>query len=72
MTIKKYTLEDTSTQKVSEPMAVYYQSKQTVSINCYVPTPTELTSIRNGKEQIARGEFYTQEEVDKMMNEWLN
>ena len=37
----------------------------------YKTTPEQRKSIQEGREQIARGEFFTNEEVEKEMNEWL-
>jgi len=37
----------------------------------YKTTPEQRKSIQEGIEQIARGEFFTNEEVKKEMNEWL-
>lgn len=38
----------------------------------YKITPAQRQSIKEGREQIARGEFFTDEEVEKEMNKWLN
>lgn len=38
----------------------------------YKTTPEQRESIREGRAQIARGEFFTDEEVEKEMNKWLN
>ena len=37
----------------------------------YKTTPEQRKSIQEGREQITRGEFFTNEEVEKEMNEWL-
>jgi len=37
----------------------------------YKTTPEQRKSIQEGIEQIARGEFFTDEEVKKEMEEWL-
>ena len=37
----------------------------------YITTPEQKQRIQEAREQIARGEFYTNEEVEKEMNEWL-
>jgi hypothetical protein len=38
----------------------------------YVLSEAQLKSIEISRQQIANGEFYTQEEVDQMMESWLN
>jgi len=37
----------------------------------YKTTPEQRESIKEGREQIARGEFFTDEEVKKEMEQWL-
>jgi predicted transcriptional regulator len=37
----------------------------------YITTPEQKLAIQEGREQIARGEFFTDEEVKKEMEEWL-
>jgi predicted transcriptional regulator len=34
-------------------------------------TPEQRKSIQEGREQIERGEFFTDEEVKKEMDKWL-
>lgn len=38
----------------------------------YVLSDSQLKSIEISRQQIANGEFYSQEEVDQMMESWLN
>jgi predicted transcriptional regulator len=44
--------------EASEPQEVYKLSKE------------QKEAIKEAKEQIKRGEFYTQEEVEKKMKKW--
>jgi len=37
----------------------------------YKPTPYEMESIRRAEEDYKAGRVYTQEEVDKMVAQWL-
>ena len=37
----------------------------------YITTPEQKLAIQEGRDQIARGEFFTNEEVKKEMDEWL-
>lgn len=37
----------------------------------YKTTPEQRQSIKEGREQIARGEFFTDEEVKMEMDKWL-
>lgn len=37
----------------------------------YKTTPEQRKSIKEGREQIARGEFFTNEEVELEMDKWL-
>lgn len=43
------------------------KSKSTI----YKTTPEQRQAIQEGREQIARGEFFTDEEVKKEIDEWL-
>ena len=71
MPIKKYTHEEPRSMQVAEPAGVYHTTLSR-GAHLYSPTLLELESIKRGEEQIARGEYYTQEEMDQMMKEWLN
>jgi hypothetical protein len=37
----------------------------------YQTTPEQKASIKEGQEQIANGYFYTNEQVEKEIDEWL-
>ena len=71
MPIKEYTYEETRSTQVAEPMGIYH-TEQNRGVHLYSPTLLELEAIKRGEEQIARGEYYTQEEMDQMMKEWLS
>lgn len=52
---------------VSEPAITYYQDTSDV----YVLNDEELASILLAEEQLKRGEYITQKEMDKHVKEWL-
>ncbi len=37
----------------------------------YHTTPEQRKSIKEGQEHIARGEYFTEEEVEKEVDQWL-
>ncbi len=72
MNPKEYTIGEDTTLQVAEPVALYGSYNRTAETHLYSPTQTEMASLKRSEEQLARGEYYTEEEVDKMVNEWLN
>ena len=70
-TRKPYDIEPSETLKAAEPMAVYGHTVATEE-RLYRPTPYEMEVIRKSEEDIKAGRVYTQEEVDKMVEEWLS
>lgn len=70
-THKPYDVEPAETPKAAEPMPMYGHTATTEE-RLYRPTPYEMEMIRRSEEDIKAGRLYTQEEVDKMVEEWLN
>ncbi len=58
------------TPRASEPMVTYGHVATTESPR-YHPTSYEMEVIMQSKKDFAEGRSYTQEEVDKMVEEWL-
>ncbi len=54
-----------------EPAAAHYGQASTHQ-RLYQVTEVEKNSIMRAKEQFARGEFYTEEEMNKRIAEWLS
>ena len=84
MARKPYKPQDSEPQQVSEPVVAYQQlnplqqdsdalegRSSFVSSNIYQVTEMEQVSIMRAKEQYVRGEYLTQEEMDKKVAEWL-
>lgn len=72
--MKTYESEHSSeTPCAKEPMATYQRTDPaTYRENVYQVTDSERKSIMLAKEQYARGEYYTESEMDKIVAEWLN
>ena len=56
---------------VLEEPAVAYGMTSSLT-NVYQVTDAERESIMRAKEQYARGEYYTESEMDRMVAEWLS
>jgi len=70
MATKHYPQMDETPCITKEP-DVAYQPASRIS-NVYHVSDVERESIMRAKEQFARGEFYTESEMDKMVAEWLS
>lgn len=70
-THKPYDIEPSETPKVAEPMPIYGRTTTTEE-HLYRPTPYEMEVIMKSKKEFEEGRFYTQEEVDQMVKEWLS
>ena len=70
-THKPFDIEPSETLKAAEPVAAYGHTTTTEE-RLYRPTPYEMEMIRKSEEDIKAGRVYTQEEVDKMVEEWLS
>lgn len=69
MKTKPYPQMEEKQTMANEPAVAY---GMTVSpMNVYQVTDAERDSILRAKEQYARGEFYTENEMDKMVAEWF-
>lgn len=62
--------EDEETSQVNDPMAAYH--RLSADTNLHVLSDAELEIILRSKEEYERGEYYTQEEVNKLMKQWLS
>ena len=57
---------------VLEEPAVAYGSATQSCASLYQPTPYEMEVLRRSEEDSKAGRVYTQEEVDKLLERWLN
>ena len=65
--MKKYKQQENKPLQVGEPVAAY----QKQDTNVYQIPEHELASVMRAKEQYARGEYITHEELEKLVEEWL-
>lgn len=63
--------EHSDTPRASEPMLEYGRA-YTADTPLFHPSPYEMEVLRRSEEDIKAGRLYTQEEADKMIEEWLN
>ncbi|MDR0894535.1 MAG: hypothetical protein LBN06_04455 [Prevotellaceae bacterium] len=70
MSTKKYKMQETTEQTAAEPLVAYGSVHQRHTQDVYVLNEREKESIRISEEQFARGEYYTEEEVDAMFEQW--
>lgn len=71
MKTKPYPQTEETPVMANEP-TVAYGSASAACASLYQPTPYEMEVIMKSKEEFRQGLFYTQEEVDKMVEEWLS
>ena len=57
---------------VANESAVAYSSAASVFSVKHKPTPYEMEILRRSEEDSNAGRVYTQEEVDKLLERWLN
>lgn len=72
---KPYEFEPIDTPIASEPaMPTYGRTANITTENqrLHHPTPYEMEIIRRSEEDIKAGRLYTQEEANKMMEQWLS
>lgn len=72
---KPYEFEPMDTPIASEPAMPIYGHTATAtaeSHHSHHPTPYEMEIIRRSEEDIKAGYLYTQEEADKMIEQWLS
>ena len=67
---KTYIPDSTNTPHASEPITTYGHASS-VDNRLYHPTSHEMEVIMQSKKEFEEERFYTQEEVDKMVEEWL-
>lgn len=70
MVKKKYIKPVEKRLVASEPLAIYQHTPHgVVTVNL---SAEEIEIIKCSKEEIARGEYSTQEEVDRQVRQWLS
>jgi hypothetical protein len=78
MKTKKYSLPKPAVHIAHEPVAAYGTAPQYLSViqdkedMAYTPTQHEMDAIMRAKEAYARGEYYTEEEMEERMKRWLD
>ena len=65
MATKPYPQIEETPSVVNEPVVSYQPESK------YTPTPYIMESLRRSEEDYKAGRTYSQEEVDKMVEEWL-
>ena len=71
MATKPYPQTEETPCVANEP-AVAYQSGTATIMSNHIPTAYELEVLHRSEEDYKAGRVYTQEEVDKMLEQWLN
>ena len=71
MATKPYRQIEETPVVANEP-AVAYQAEMNNRLSSHVPTPYEMEVLRRSEEDYKAGRVYTQEEVDKMLEQWLS
>ena len=64
-------IENPDTPRASEPMLEYGRT-YVANTPLHHPTPLEMEVLRASEADIKADRLYTQEEVDKMVEEWLS
>lgn len=70
MATKKYKQQESEPSQVNEP-AEAYQKVRTMSAESCALSEYEREIIMRSERDIAEGRVYSQEEVDKMIDQWL-
>ena len=60
------------TPSIAKEPVVAYQATMANCMSSHVPTPYEMEVLRRSEEDYKAGRVYTQEEVDKMLEQWLS
>lgn len=55
-------------QQLSDMITIVDKSDKTI----YYTTPEQEAKIKEGQEQISKGNFFTNKQVEKEVDEWLN
>lgn len=71
MTTKKYKQQESESSQVNEPVEAY-QKIRTMSAEPCALSEYEREIIMRSERDIAEGRVYPQEEVDKMIDQWLS
>jgi hypothetical protein len=70
MAKKSYKPQDNELPQVNEPVAAYHVT--TPNANLYVPTEYEQEIIMHSEKDYEEGRLHTQEDVDKLVEQWLS
>lgn len=70
MAIKKYKPQESEMSQVNEPIAAYQRT--TSDTGLYNPTEYERGILMRSEKDYEEGRLYTQEEVDKKVEQWLD
>lgn len=70
MAKKSYKPQDNELPQVNEPVAAYHVT--THNANLYVPTEYEQEIIMHSEKDYEEGRLHTQEDVDKLVEQWLS
>lgn len=65
MATKPYPQTEETPCVLNEPAVEYHADSK------YIPTPYVMESLRRSEEDYKAGRTYSQEEVDKMLEQWL-
>ena len=71
MKTKPYSQIEETPVVANEPV-VAYQAEKNYRLSSHIPTPYEMEVLRRSEEDYKAGRVYTQEQVDKMLEKWLN
>jgi hypothetical protein len=70
MAKKSYKPQNNELPQVNEPVAAYHVT--TPNANLYVPTEYEQEIIMHSEKDYEEGRLHTQEDVDKLVEQWLS
>lgn len=70
MATKPYLQSEDTSHTANEPSATYQIDNSTLGV--YHVSDAERESLMRAKAQFTRGEFCTESEMDKMVEEWLS
>ena len=71
MATKPYTQKEENLRVANEPAVAYQQGTVNI-LSSHTPTAYEMEVLRRSEEDYKAGRVYNQEEVDKMLEQWLN
>ena len=71
MGTKHYPQNEEKPMMANEPAVAYGRTASSTSMT-HRPTPYEMEILRRSEEDSKAGRTYTQEDVDKLLERWLN